>query len=267
MSGRRVVLVTGGTGDIGRELCFAMARRGQRVAVGYTTSDSAAEAVVAECRKVGGLGENDVAAFKADIAVPSECEGLLKRVVDRFGRIDVLINNAAVAVDVDDPLALDFSEFQQHFERSMALNSTAAVNLTFLTSKLFRKQERLEGLPDTNERGRVVNVSSRAAHCGDVSAPWYAGSKASMVKFTQSLAKPYAPEGLYFFTVAPGAVEGRMWESLTTPENLDKMRKNHPLGRLGLPSEVAKACEFAALDAPALMTGAIIDLNQAFYVR
>lgn len=266
MTAQRVILVTGGTGDIGRALCLAFARRNQRVAIGYTSNDAAAEAVIAECR-AAGLKEGDVAAFKADIAEAAECKSLLERVVDRFGRLDVLINNAAVAVDVDDPLSLDFDDFRGHFERSMAVNSTAAINLTFLASKLFRKQDRLAGLPDANERGRVINVSSRAQHCGDVSAPWYAGSKASMVKFTQSLAKPYAPEGLYYFTLAPGAVEGRMWASLTTPENLDKMRAAHPLGRFGLPTEVASAGEFAALDAPALMTGAVLDLNQAFYIR
>jgi 3-oxoacyl-[acyl-carrier protein] reductase len=263
---RRVVLVTGGTGDIGKEICLHLARRHQRVAFTYSSNAAAAAQLIADCL-AAGIAENDICSFHADFRSAAGIQALVEHVVSRFGRIDVLINNAAVVHDTRDALAATFDDFVSTTAEAMAINATAPMHLSFLVAKRFRKQERLAGLPEEKEAGRIVNVSSRAVHQGDPRAPWYAAAKAATTKFLQSLAKPYASEGIYIFITAPGAVEGSIWQERSTSQELEEMRSSHPLERLGMPEEVARVCGFLALDAPAMMTGSTVDLTQAFYIR
>jgi NAD(P)-dependent dehydrogenase (short-subunit alcohol dehydrogenase family) len=116
-------------------------------------------------------------------------------------------------------------------------------------------------------RGRIVNISSRGAFRGEPDAPAYGASKAGLNSLSQSMAKALAPQGVYVYCLAPGFVETdmatRLLEGPTGPDILAQ----HPLGRVSKPDEVAAAAAFCALDAPAAMTGCIIDVNGASYLR
>ena len=112
--------------------------------------------------------------------------------------------------------------------------------------------------------GRIVSVSSRAAFRGEPKAPAYAASKAGLNAFSQSLAKALAPKGVYLFVVAPGWVSTpRVAESVQNP----KVLSDQPLGRVATPEEVAQVVTYCVLDAPASMTGGIVDVNGASYLR
>lgn len=116
----------------------------------------------------------------------------------------------------------------------------------------------------TRGGGRIVNISSRGAFRGEPTAPAYAASKAGLNAFSQSMAKALAPSGVHVFVVAPGWVStARVKETITSPAVLAEQ----PLGRVATPEEVAQVATFCALDAPASMTGSIIDVNGASYLR
>lgn len=116
-------------------------------------------------------------------------------------------------------------------------------------------------------RGRIVNISSRGAFRGEPEAPAYGASKAALNALSQSLAKAFAPLGVYVFCLAPGWVETEMAaDHLRGPGGADILAQ-HPLGRVTKPEEVARAAVFCALDAPPAMTGAILDVNGASYLR
>jgi NAD(P)-dependent dehydrogenase (short-subunit alcohol dehydrogenase family) len=115
--------------------------------------------------------------------------------------------------------------------------------------------------------GRIVNVSSRGAFRGEPEAPWYGASKAGMNAMAQSMAQALGPKGVFIFTVAPGFVETEMArEVLDSPEG-DAVRNQSTMGRVARPEEVANAICYLALEAPEFMTGCIIDVNGASYLR
>ena len=173
------------------------------------------------------------------------------------GRIDVLINNAGVfeAAAVDLPLA----DWQAQWSRTMAINLQAAADLCRRAVVHFR--ERPGG-------GRIVNVASRAAYRGDSPAHWhYAAAKAGMVGMTKSIARGFARDDILAFTVTPGFVMTGMAEEYVASRGGDKLLADIPLGRVAQPDEVANAVAYLALQAPASMTGAVIDINGASFVR
>ena len=116
-------------------------------------------------------------------------------------------------------------------------------------------------------RGRIVNISSRGAFRGEPDSPAYGASKAGLNALSQSLAKALAPQGIYVYCLAPGFVSTDMAARLLDGPSGPDILAQHPLGRVSLPEEVARTAEFCALDAPAAMTGSIIDVNGASYLR
>ena len=124
------------------------------------------------------------------------------------------------------------------------------------------------GPQDAKRGGRIVNVASRAAYRGDSPAHWhYAASKAGMVAMTKSIARGFAGEGILAFAVCPGFTMTGMAEDYLASRGGDRLLADIPLGRGTTPDEVAAAVRFLALDAPPSMTGAVIDINGASYVR
>ncbi len=120
----------------------------------------------------------------------------------------------------------------------------------------------------TKAGGRIVNIASRAAHRGDSPAHWhYAASKAGMVAMTKTIARAYAAQNIYAFAVCPGFTMTGMAEDYLTSRGGDKLLADIPLGKVADPDEVAIIAKFCALDAPPSMTGAILDVNGASYVR
>ncbi|THD81772.1 MAG: SDR family oxidoreductase [Phenylobacterium sp.] len=232
------ILVTGSTRGIGAAVVEALAARGARV-VGH--GRTAGPEVVA-----------------ADLAEPGAADRLWAEAMTRLdGRIDAVVNNAGVF----EPIAVDSApgDWAAAWARTMQINLQAAADLC---------RAAVLHLRDRGAGGRIVNVASRAAYRGDSPAHWhYAASKAGMVGMTKSIARGYAVEQILAFAVCPGFVMTGMAEDYLASRGGDKLLADIPLGRVARPEEVASAVAYLALDAPASMTGAVLDINGASFVR
>jgi len=231
------ILVTGSSRGIGAAITDALAGRARFVGHGRTDAQGIVGA---------DLGDPAGAARLWDEAL---------RLLD--GRIDVLINNAGVfePVAVDAPLA----DWQAGWARTMQINLQAAADLS--RSAILHWRRRGSG-------GRIVNIASRAAYRGDSPAHWhYAASKAGMIGMTKSIARGYAAEGILAFAVCPGFTMTGMAGDYLASRGGDKLLADIPLGRVATPEEVASAACYLALDAPPSMTGAVLDVNGASFVR
>ena len=191
----------------------------------------------------------------ADPAMPPK---IWANSLDRLdGRVDVLINNAGVfeanLVSADD------DQWRESWNRTMQINLTASAELCRLAVRHWQ---------DNNTSGRIVNIASRAAHRGDSPDHWhYAASKAGMVAMTKTIARAYAAQGIYAFAICPGFTMTGMAEDYLSSRGGDKLLADIPLGKVADPEEVAAIAKFCALDAPPSMTGAVLDVNGASYVR
>ena len=245
-----VILVTGASGGIGREAAIQCAAKGGRVAVHYNGNLGNAEQTLS-------LLEGDGhALFQADISDPGLAESLVDDVEATLGPIGVLVNNAGIS-QRRDVANIDYATWQQDWHRIVTTNLTAAANLTYLACT--RMQQR--------GGGRVVNVSSRGAFRGEPQMPWYGASKAGMNAMGQSMAQAFIAHNVYIYTVAPGFVETPMaGRVLSSPEG-DSIRNQSPAGRVAQPEELGNTIAYLAFDAPAFMSGCIVDVNGASYLR
>ncbi|MGH8140363.1 MAG: SDR family NAD(P)-dependent oxidoreductase [Steroidobacteraceae bacterium] len=239
-------LVTGASGGIGRAIAVGLAARGVKVALHYQSDRAAVEQTRAAM--VGG-GHILV---RADLADPHAIERLWEEAT-ALHPIDALVNNAGIFPN-HPPLNTDFAHWADAWQRTLAINLTGPAHLSYFASRTMSQQG----------GGRIVNVSSRGAFRGEPSAPAYAASKAGLNALSQSLAKALAPHGVYVFAVAPGWVSTqRVAKSVQDSAVL----ADQPLGRVATPEEVAQVVNYCALDAPASLTGAILDVNGASYLR
>ncbi|MDB5417603.1 MAG: short-chain alcohol dehydrogenase-like protein [Phenylobacterium sp.] len=232
------ILVTGSTRGIGAAVVQALEAKGARV-IGH--GRTASERVIA-----------------ADLAEPDAAQRVWDAALARLdGRIDAVINNAGVfePVAVDAPL----QDWHAAWARTLQINLQASADLCRAAILHFRAR---------GGGGRIVNVASRAAYRGDSPAHWhYAASKAGMVAMTKSIARGYAAEQILAFALCPGFVMTGMAEDYLASRGGDKLLADIPLGRVAEPAEVAGAVAYLALEAPASMTGAVLDINGASFVR
>jgi 3-oxoacyl-[acyl-carrier protein] reductase len=243
---RVTVLVTGASGGIGAAICQLMAQRGARVILHYRSDRAAAESTQ---RTLPGEGHTLV---QADLADPAQTQRLWQEISVR-GHIDVLVNNAGIFPD-HPPLTTEYADWTAAWQQTISTNLLGPAQLSYCAARAMARQG----------GGRIVNVSSRAAFRGEPGAPAYAASKAGLNAFSQSLAKALAPRGVYVFVVAPGWVSTpRVARAIQDKAVL----ADQPLGRVAAPQEVAQVVSYCALDAPASMTGAILDVNGASYLR
>jgi NAD(P)-dependent dehydrogenase (short-subunit alcohol dehydrogenase family) len=207
---------------------------------------------------VGHGTRNGADQIGADLAQPDAAARLWDAALDRLGgRIDVLVNNAGVFEA--NPLDDDAARWREGWARTMQVNLTAAAELSRLA--VLHWQAGARG-------GRVVNVASRAAYRGDSPAHWhYAAAKAGMVAMTKTIARGYAREGILAFAICPGFTMTGMAEDYLASRGGDRLLADIPLGKVADPDEVASAVRYLSLEAPASMTGAVIDINGASYVR
>jgi NAD(P)-dependent dehydrogenase (short-subunit alcohol dehydrogenase family) len=192
-----------------------------------------------------------------DFADPETPAKLWASALDRFGgRIDVLINNAGIFEAT--PIDLPDADWSAGWARTMQVNLTASAQLCRFAVKHFLE----------TGGGRIVNIASRAAHRGDSPAHWhYAASKAGMVAMTKTIARAYASQGVYAFAICPGFTMTGMADDYLASRGGDKLLADIPLGKVADPEEVAEIAAFCALNAPPSMTGAVLDVNGASYVR
>jgi 3-oxoacyl-[acyl-carrier protein] reductase len=226
------ILLTGATRGIGAAIATRLERGGARVI---------------------GTGSAD-----GDLSDPATPALLWQSALERLdGRIDVLINNAGVFEAT--PLDSSHDDWVAGWERTMRINLTASAELCRLAVLHFREQ---------GTGGRIVNLASRAAYRGDSPAHWhYAASKAGMVAMTKTIARGYASEGIYAFAICPGFTMTGMAEEYLSSRGGEKLLADIPLGKVADPEEVAEVTAFCAFSAPPSMTGAVLDVNGASYVR
>jgi 3-oxoacyl-[acyl-carrier protein] reductase len=250
MTDRISILITGASGGIGRAAAIECARRGARIGVHYNGNRERAEATLAA---LSGDGHQ---LFQCDITNPEAAEQLVETAEQAFDGLDVLVNNAGISQrhQFDD---IDYATWQETWQRIVNTNLTAASNLCFCAGQ---KMIARGG-------GRIVNVSSRGAFRGEPLMPWYGASKAGMNAMGQSLAQALGPKGVFVYTVAPGFVETEMAAAVLASPEGDSIRNQSTIGRVAQPEELGQTIAFLAIEAPAFMTGCIVDVNGASYLR
>ena len=240
------VLVTGASGGIGTATCRELARRGVTLTLHYQSGRGAAEATQR------ALDGSDHSLLQADLSDPASVEQLWQQASARQ-RVDALINNAGIFPS-HPPLTTGYADWTAAWQRTLAVNLLGAAHLSYCAARAMAQ----------GPGGRIVSVSSRSAFRGEPTAPAYAASKAGLNALSQSLAKAFAPRGVYLYVVAPGWVATpRVAEATQDPAVL----ADQPLGRVATPEEVAQVVSYCALEAPASLTGAILDVNGASYLR
>ena len=246
----KVVLVTGASRGIGRAAARLFAQAGARVAVHYRQDDDAAGETLA------GLEGDGHCTIAADISDPDAVASLVDQVTSRMGGLDIVVNNAGVGEHhvVED---VDYAQWQAAWQRILATNLLGPANLSFCAAKYMI----------ANGGGRIVNVSSRGAFRGEPKQPAYGASKAGLNAMGQSLAQALAPQGVFVFTVAPGFVQTDLAAARLAGPDGDAIRAQSPLNRVAQPEEVARTVLFLATEAPEFLTGCIIDVNGASYLR
>jgi 3-oxoacyl-[acyl-carrier protein] reductase len=254
---RKTALVTGASRGIGRAIARALAARGVRLALHYHVNDHAAEETRAQ---LDGEGHILCAADLTDAAAAAR---LFHGAEEAFGRVDILVNNAGLFLD-HPPLSTAYDEWSATWLHTLAANLLGPANLSLLAAQAMAARP---SAADSWGRGRLVNISSRGAFRGEPDAPAYGASKAGLNSLSQSMAKALAPQGVYVYCLAPGFVETDMAAELLEGPSGPGILAQHPLGRVSMPDEVAAAVAFCALDAPPAMTGCIIDVNGASYLR
>ena len=246
----KVVLVTGASRGIGREIARQFAEQGAQVVVHYGRNHSAAQ------QTLNALPDGNHMIVQAEMADSVALERMVDQVVQRYGRLDILINNAGIYED--HPLAeISYADWQASWRRVIDVNLIGAANLCWLAGRQMIKQG----------YGRIVNVSSRGAFRGEPTGPAYGASKAGLNAMSQSLAKYLAPYNIFVGVVAPGFVATDMAADTLKGESGAAIRSQSPLNRVARPEEVAYPVLFLASEGAEWLTGAIIDANGASYLR
>jgi len=245
-----VALVTGGSRGIGRAVAERFAADGATVAVQFRADRRAAEATLAGLEGEGHL------ALQADVADPAQVHALVERVVDRLGRVTVLVNNAGI-YEAHPVLETGYEDWQRSWRRTLATNLLGPANLIHAVAPHMVAAG----------GGRIVNVSSRGAFRGEPDHPAYGASKAGLNSLGQSMARALGRHGIYVTTVAPGYVETDMAAPFLEGAEGDAIRAQSPLNRAATPEEVARVVVFLASPGTEYLTGAIVDVNGASYLR
>jgi NAD(P)-dependent dehydrogenase (short-subunit alcohol dehydrogenase family) len=239
----KVVLITGASRGIGREAALRMAAAGASVGVNYHVHESGAREVVEE------IGADRAIALRADVANAEDVRRMVEETVGRFGRLDVLVNNAATfelnRFDRD-----DYEGWQRGWQRTFALNVFGAANAAFLAMRAMRE----------TGGGKIINVASRAAFRGETEFADYGASKAALVNLTRSIARACARDNITATCVAPGFIETEMARSELEAHG-EEIVAQIPLGRVGTAGDVASVILFLASPMADYLNGATIDVN------
>ncbi|MEO0458665.1 MAG: 3-oxoacyl-[acyl-carrier-protein] reductase [Cyanobacteria bacterium P01_A01_bin.114] len=236
----KVAIVTGASRGIGRAAALALAAEGASLVVNYARSSAAADEVVAQIAEQGG----SAIAAQADVSKADDVDGLIKAAMDKFGRVDVLVNNAGITRDT---LLLRMKP--EDWQAVIDLNLTGVFLCTRAVSKIMLKQR----------SGRIVNIASVAGLMGNPGQANYSAAKAGVIGFTKTVAKELASRGVTVNAVAPGFIATDMTEDLS---NTEEILKFIPLGRYGQADEVAGLIRFLAADpAAAYITGQVMNVD------
>lgn len=244
----RVAVITGAGAGIGRSIALEFAREGARVVI-VDINPAAAEQTALEMQRGGG----DATPVSTDVADPAAVESLARKTIETYGRVDVVVNNAAIQVNK----SVEDTTFEE-WQRQMTVN----VGGVFLCSKYF--------LPRLREtRGNVISMSSVNGYFVEPFCAGYCATKAAIIALTKAMAIDHGHDGVRFNCICPGYIDAGLaagyFEAQGDPviarENAGKL---HALGRIGLPKEVARAAVFLASDDASFCTGSALVVDGGF---
>ena len=241
----RIALVTGASQGIGRACALELARAGATVALAARNLAKLAE-VAAEIESAGGRGE----AFTLDVASEESIKAGAKAILERFGKVEILVNNAGITRD-----GLMMAMKRADWDDVLGTNLTGAF---LLTQALLRPMLK-------NRWGRIINISSVVGRTGQSGQVTYAASKAGLIGFTRSMAREVASRGITVNAVAPGYIETPMTAVLDEKQRA-AMMASIPLGRAGTDAEIAQSIAFLASDGAAYITGHVLDVNGGMFM-
>ncbi len=236
-----IALITGGTRGIGKAISLLFLKEGVKVVAVYREDEEARKEFEKEAQKIG----TDYLAIKADVTIKEEVSRLVSLVKDRYGRIDVLVNNAGITRD-------------NLFLRMREEDFLQVININFLGSYFLTK----EVLPFMVKArfGRIINIASVVGMIGNVGQTNYASSKAALIGLTRSLAKEVGAYGITVNAVAPGYIKTELTDKLSEETKKEYLKKI-PLRRYGLPEEVAQVVKFLSSPAASYINGQVIVID------
>ncbi len=246
----KTVLITGGSRGIGAATAFAFAQRGARVAISYQSNTEGAAAVLAKLPGEGHI------MLQANVGDPESVKHLVDQVVVEFDKLDIVVNNAGIFAPhpIDE---VDYATWQKAWQDTLAVNLFGAANVCYCAAQYMIRQG----------GGKMVNVSSRGAFRGEPEFPAYGASKAALNAMSQSLAQKLGRHNIAVTVIAPGFVETDMAKEALEGEKGVAIRSQSSMGRVATPEEVAYGILFYASDGAEFMTGGIMDINGASYLR
>ena len=222
----KIVLVTGSSRGIGRSIALAFAKEGAKVIINYSKSEKEAKEVVKHIQKL-----SEAMVLQCDVSIEEQVKEMIIKIINRFGRLDILINNVGVYIDGD-----EWNGSSEIWERTLRQNLISAMNTSKYATEIFRKQK----------SGTIINISSRYSISGRFDSIAYSASKAGIISLTQAYAKLLEPFGRVN-AISPGAVNAGYW--LRAPkEELDAQIASSPKKRLIEPEEIAEEVLFLASD-------------------
>lgn len=234
-----IAIVTGATRGIGKEIAITLAKNGYNVVINYNNNEDKALEVKALCDEY-----NEALIVKGNVAIYDEAKAIIDAAVEKFGHIDVVVNNAGITKD---NLLLRMSE--DDFDDVINVNLKGTFNMCKHASKVMLKQR----------SGHIINMASVVGEIGNIGQCNYSASKGGVISFTKSLARELASRGITVNAIAPGFIKTDMTDKMTD-EAKEAVSKQIPLGRMGEPKDIANAALFLASDSSSYITGQVINV-------
>ena len=239
---KKVALITGGSRGIGKKIAEKFARNGYNIVINYVSEKADVNKLESDLSQNGKV---EVLCIKCDVTDFNSCQEMVKKAVDKFGKIDVLINNAGITKD---NLLMRMKE--EDFDKVINVNLKGTFNMTKnVISYMMKKRS-----------GRIVNISSVVGVSGNSGQANYAASKAGIIGFTKSVAKELASRNILANAVAPGFIETDMTDVLSESVK-ESIYSQIPLKKMGKPEEVANAVYFLGSDENTYITGQVLNVD------
>ncbi|MEG0250178.1 MAG: SDR family oxidoreductase [Peptostreptococcus sp.] len=243
---KKIAIVTGGSRGIGRQICIDLAKNNYKVIINYNKSEKCAQELKQMLEDEGC----EVDTYPANVSNGDEVKGLIDYCIQRYGNLDLLVNNAGISME---GLITDMSEEEWDSLINTNLKSV------FLCSK-----EALKVMV-SNHSGKIINLASMWGVTGGSCEVAYSASKAGVIGFTKALAKEVGPSGVNVNAVAPGVIMTDMMSSFSE-DDVNELKEDTPLMKLGYPEDVAAMVLFLASEKADFITGQIIGVNGGFVI-